>query len=46
VRSKPIVRNTRTNCGLIVRAQRSRSSPRRDSSSASRLKELIGEDCS
>src|SRR5436309_10497832 len=27
VRSNPIVRSTRTNCGLIVRAQRSCSSP-------------------
>src|SRR5256714_2871455 len=40
-----MVRSTRTNCGLIVRAQRSRSSPRREPSSASRLKALIAADC-
>src|SRR2546423_13909913 len=40
-----MVRSTRTNCGLIVRAQRSRSSPRREPSSASRLKSLIAADC-
>src|SRR2546430_3238844 len=41
-----MVRSTRANCGLIVRAQRSRSSPRRESSSAPRLKSLIGQDSS